>query len=202
MSPFLVALLGILLFPLFVSSWRISLFGLASQGALMALVAYRFEHGATTLGDWITLLDLGIARGVVAPLALYTVLRARQAPSRNDVIPPNLLSWTFALTLVFVSFSFSALLVPTPGAQRTLVAIAASAVLLGLLVLATQSDPFSQMIGVLRIENGIALLELGGERHEVAPGVRLGLMAVFLLTVACFRWYLVTLEAVPEEPTP
>lgn len=200
MSPFLVALLGILLVPLFVASWRTSLFGLACQGALMALVAYRFEHGATTLGDWITLVDLGIARGLGAPLALYTVLRARQAPSRNDVIPPNLLSWTIALALVFVSFSFSALLVPAPGAQRTLVAIAAAAVLLGFLVLATQSDPFSQMIGVLRIENGIALLELGGARHEVAPGVRLGLLAVFLLTVACFRWYLVTLE--DEAPTP
>jgi hydrogenase-4 membrane subunit HyfE len=191
MSSLLVALLGVMLIPLFVATWRMSLFGLGCQGGLLALLA--FAPATTTIGDWLTLIDLALVRGVAAPLALYTVLRARNAPARNDVIPPNLLSWALALGMVLVSFSLAELLVSDPGEQRTLVAVAASGVMLGFLVLSTQSDPFSQMIGALRIENAIALLELGGKRHESPVGVQLGLLAIFIATIAFFRWHLISL---------
>ena len=203
MSPLLVALLGILLIPLFVATWRTSLLGLACQGVLMALIARQLEPGPNTLGQWLTLAELAVVRGFVAPLALYGVLSARKTPGRNDVIPPNLLSWTLALALVLVSFSFSELLVSESGEQQTLVAVASTGVLLGFLVLATQSDPFSQMIGALRIENAIALLELGGKRHESPMFIQLGLLAIYLATVAFFRSYLSTLgssEAAGPEP--
>jgi hydrogenase-4 component E len=195
MSPLLIALLGVLLIPLFVATWRTSLFGLGCQGIVMALVAYRLEPAPSTPGEWLTLVDLGIVRGFAAPLALYTVLRARNAPARNNVIPPNLLSWTLALGMVLMSFSFAELLVSDLGEQRTLVAVASSGVMLGFLVLATQSGPFSQMIGALRVENAIALLELGGERHEAPLGVQVGLLGVFVATIAFFRWYLSALDS-------
>ena len=195
MNPLLVALLGVLLIPLFVATWRSSLFGLGCQGVLMALIARQLESTPDTIGDWLALVDLGVVRGFVAPLALYGVLRARKTPGRNDVIPPNLLSWTIALGMVLMSFSFAELLVADSGEQETLVAVAATGVLLGFLVLATQSDPFSQMIGALRIENSIALLELGDKHHDWPLAIQLGLLAVFLVTIAFFRGYLITLTS-------
>jgi hypothetical protein len=75
------------------------------------------------------------------------------------------------------------------------VAVAATGVLLGFLVLATQSDPFSQMVGALRIENSVALLELGGKHHDWPLAIQCGLLAVFLATIAFFRWYLITLAS-------
>lgn len=195
MNPLLVALLGVLLVPLFVATWRTSLMGLGCQGVLMALIARQLESTPNTVGDWLALVDLGIVRGFVVPLALYRVLRARKTPGRNDVIPPNLLSWTLALGMVLMSFSFAELLVGDSGEQRTLVAVAATGVMLGFLVLATQSDPFSQMVGALRIENSIALLELGGKHHDWPLAIQLGLLAVFMATVAFFRWYLITLTS-------
>ena len=191
MSPLLVALLGVLLVPLFVATWRTSLFGLGAQGLLMAFIAYRLDPEPRTAQAFILLAELALVRGLAMPLALYGVLRARNTAARNDVIPPNLLSWTIALAMVLASFSFAEVLVPDAGEQRTLVAVATVAVLLGFLVLATQADPFSQMIGALRIENAIALLELGGKRHELPLGLQLALLSVFIVTVAFFRWYLV-----------
>ncbi len=195
MNPLLVALLGVLLIPLFVATWRTSLTGLGCQGVLMALIAHQLESTPNTVGEWLALVDLGVVRGLLAPLALYGVLRARNAPGRNDVIPPNLLSWTLALGMVLMSFSFAELLVADSGEQQTLVAVATTGVMLGFLVLATQSGPFSQMVGALRIENSIALLELGGKHHAWPVAIQLGLLAVFGATIAYFRWYLISLAS-------
>lgn len=197
MSPLLIALLGVLLLPLFVATWRTSLAGLSCQGFLMAWIAYRMGPPAGA-SDWLTLADLVVVRGLWAPLALFGVLRMRDAPPRNDVIPPNLLSWATALAMILVAFTFSEVLVPENGQQQTLVAVATCGVLLGFLVLATQSGPFSQMVGVLRLENAVALLELGGERRHEALGLRLGQIAVVVLTIALYRGYLAMLTANPE----
>jgi hydrogenase-4 membrane subunit HyfE len=194
MSPLLVALVAVLVLPLFIATWRASLLGLGCQGILIALIAYRFEHSPNTLGAWLTLADLAVLRGMLAPLALYTVLRAQNVPARSDVIPPNFLSWTLALGIVLLAFSLAESLVPQTGEQRTLVAVAGAGVMLGFLVLSTQSSPFSQMIGVLRIENAIALLELGGTGHAQPLGLQLGLLMAFVATVAYFRWYLTVLD--------
>lgn len=202
MSPLLIALLGALLIPLFVGTWRMSLFGLALQGLILAAIAYpelQAQHSAPFIGGeaplaWLTLLDLALLRGVLVPLALYTVLRARQAPARNDTIAPNLFSWTLALGLVLAAFNLSDVLVSEAGQEQTLVAIAIAAVLLGFLVLASATGPFSQIMGALRIENAIATLQLS-RPHESSFALELALLAVFAATVALFRWYLASWEA-------
>jgi len=193
MSPLLIALLGVLLVPLFVATWRTSLLGLAGQGLLMALIASALTHGERDAGDWITLFDLVVVRGLAVPIALYVVLRRQRAEARNDVIPPSLGSWAIAMAMVLVAFNVAEKLVPAAGEQRTLVAVATAAFLLGFLVLSTQAGPLSQVIGALRIENALALLELGGEHHATSLGVQLGLFAVYVATVALFRWYLAAL---------
>ena len=199
MSPLLIALLGVLLVPRFVSSWRLSLAGLALQGLLTAWIAYRMEGSPASAAAWLTLFDLILIRGVGAPLALYGVLQARRAPPRNDVIPPNLLSWTLALGIVLISFNFSEVLTPEDGDPQTLVAVATAGLLLGFLVLATQSGPASQMIGALRIENSIALFELDGPPHETF-WLQLGQVLIVLLTVGLYRWYLAHLPGADGKP--
>jgi hydrogenase-4 component E len=203
MSPLLVCLLGALLIPLFVATWRASLLGLAFQGLIMAGLASPELTPQASAQTWLTLFDLGVVRGLLLPLVLYRVLRATGAPSRNDVIPPNLFSWTIALGMVLVAFNFSEALVSEPGEPQTLVALAIAGVLLGFLVLASVAAPFSQMVGVLRIENSIALLELSGEQRA-SLGMRFALLGIFLATVTFFRWYLVSLEspAHDREPAP
>lgn len=198
MSPILITFLGVLLLPLFVASWRMSLVGLASQGALLAWVASRLASDPTSVGFAVSVVDLGILRGVIAPVLLYRVMRAHGAPPRNDVIPANLLSWTAALALVLVAFQFAERMVPDGGDDQTLVAVACSGVLLAMLVLGTKAGPFSQIVGVLRLENAIALFELGSGHHE-STAVRAGQLVVAGATVLLFRWYLVHL---PTDPPP
>lgn len=193
MSPLLIALLGVMLLPLFIGTWRASLVGLALQGLLMAWVATEVSHDGRTAGDWITLVDLVAVRGLGAPMALYGVMRAQNAPARSDVIPPNLLSWTLALGGVMLAFNFAGSMIPHEGDEQTLVAVSAAGLLLGFLVLATQAGHFGQMIGALRIENAIALFEVGGG-HHLPVGVQVAQVGVVVGTVALYRWYLQTLN--------
>lgn len=193
MSPLLIALLGVLLLPLFVGTWRASLVGLGMQGLLMAWIAYQMSHEPRSAHDWVGLFDLVAVRGLGAPIALYQVMRAKNAPARSDVIPPNLLSWTFALGAVMLAFNFAGKMIPDEGEAQTLAAVSAAGLLLGFLVLATQAGHFGQMIGALRIENAIALFEIGGG-HHLPLGVQVGQVAVVVATVGLYRWYLQTLS--------
>jgi hydrogenase-4 membrane subunit HyfE len=198
MNPLLLALLGALLIPLFVSTWRMSLFGLGLQGLIMAAIAYPGLQPMSSAPSWLSIIDLALVRGILAPLALYTVLRAQGAPARNDVISANLFSWTLALGTILVGFNFSESLVSEAGESQTLVAVAVAGVLLGFLVLASAVSPFSQMIGALRVENSIALLELSGDHHS-SFGLQLAMLAILVATIGFFRWYLATLEASESE---
>jgi hypothetical protein len=60
------------------------------------------------------------------------------------------------------------------------------------------------MVGVLRIENAIALFELGGAHEHGMLAIQLGQVAVFAVTIALCRWYLKVLGAStvaqPESP--
>lgn len=201
MNGVLIAFIVVLIVPLFVATWRTSLLGLSLQGALMAWIF--FHHGghvALTADNAVTFVDLIVLRTVAGPLLLYFALRQQNAPRRNDVIAPNLFSWGIALVLVLMSFRIGDVLVPIEGDHRTLVAVATSSVLLGLLVLSTRSGPFSQMVGALRLENGIALFELGQPEHQEQIGIRIAQTVVFAFTVAFFRWYLVQLHADKTAP--
>jgi hydrogenase-4 membrane subunit HyfE len=193
MSPLLIAFVGVLLVPLFVASWRLSLLGLVGQGVIMASLSYQLDPSLDSVSAWLGLFDLIVVRGIGAPLLLYAVLRSQRAPARNDVLAPNLMSWTLAIVLVLVAFRFADMLVPTEGDDHALVAGATAGLLLGFLVLATQTGPFSQMIGALRIENAIALFELGGRHDGDDVGIRIAQTVILIATVLLFRWYLQTL---------
>jgi hydrogenase-4 membrane subunit HyfE len=197
MSTLLVALLGVMLLPLFLSSWRMSLFGLCCQGLLMGWFAVEGTTDAPTADGWLTLFDLVVVRGLVAPGLLYGALRTKEGTGRIDVIPPNLLSWTLVGVLVLVGFNFAALLVPEAGDARQVVAVSVAGLLLAFFVLSSQSGAFSQMVGVLRFENAIALFELGLPHHGNPLLIHAGQSVVFLVTVGFLRWYLEALDPAP-----
>src|SRR6185295_19237532 len=114
MNPLLISLLGALLIPLFVATWRTSLLGLSAQGIILAGLAYPGLRPLPSPQAWLTLFDLGVVRGLLVPLGLYAALRARGTPARNDIIAPNLFSWTLALAMVLLAFNFSEALVSEP----------------------------------------------------------------------------------------
>jgi hydrogenase-4 component E len=194
MTSLLIAFLLILLLPLFIATWRTSLLGLACQGAIMGWIAFT-QHPEPSAGTVVALVDLIGLRALFAPLLLYGVLRAQKAARRNDVIPPNMFSWTVALVLVLLAFQFGEAAVPNPGEQQTFVAVASAALLLGFMVLSTQSVPASQVIGALRIENAIALFELSAPTGGHELGIRMAQMVIYTLSVALFAFYLRTLHA-------
>jgi hydrogenase-4 membrane subunit HyfE len=210
MSPLLMGILGVMLVPLFVATWRTSLLGLSCQGLLIAWAAYRLDPNLRTLGTWLTLLDLAVVRGAIAPLLLLRAMIARKRPAQNAMVPPNLVSWTVAFGLVIAAFSLSTTLVPTDGDQRAIISVATAGVLLSFLVLASQPAPFGQVAGALRLENAIALFELGGEhRHHDALVIQVGQLAIVAGTIGLYVWLLrglpesgsVRAPPIQDEPT-
>lgn len=192
----LLALMMVMLVPLFVGTWRVSLLGLSAQGFLMTWIAFRhgFHADAASI---VELVDLLVVRAIVGPLVIHRELSRQKATPRNDLIAPNLLSWAVALGLLLVAFRFADAVVPIEGEAQTLVAVAVAALLVGLLVLSTRPSTFSQVIGVLRIEDAIALFELGDERAHVPLAIRAAQTAVLLASIFFFRWYLAHAGDVP-----
>jgi hydrogenase-4 membrane subunit HyfE len=198
MTTLLIGFILVLLVPLFVATWRMSLLGLSLQGCLLTAMAWRLEGGEWSIDAVATFVDLFVVRGVVAPWLLYGVLHARKAPDRNDVLPANLLAWAAAVGLVLLALRLAAVLVPIDGDQQMMVGAVVSGVLLGFLVLATQVGAFSQIIGAIRVENAVALFELSGGPHEGGVAIHVGQTAILLASILMFRWYL--LRIAPAQP--
>jgi hydrogenase-4 membrane subunit HyfE len=201
-TSLLIGFVIVLLVPLFVGTWRISLLGLSLQGLLLYGVAYRLEGADTSAPGLLTAFDLIFLRGILAPALLYRVLQLRRAPERNDVLPPNLIAWAAAIGLVLGAFRLALLLVPVAGDEQLQVGAAAAAVLLGFLVLSSQGGVFSQIVGALRIENAIALFELGTSDGHGSLGLRCGQLFIFGASLLLFRWYLSTVDPAPPVHHP
>jgi hydrogenase-4 component E len=194
----LIAFLVVLVVPLFVGTWRTSFLGLSLQGFLLSWIAFR--HGVHFSAELVVeVVDLVVLRAIAAPWLLRRVLTQQNAPARNHVLAPNLFSWAIALALALMAFLAADQLVPVEGDAQLLVAVSTAALLLGLLVLATRGGHLSQMIGALRIENAIALFELGSVKHP-SLGIRIGQVLITAGSIAFYRWYLQHLA--PDESLP
>jgi|CZKU01.1.fsa_nt_gi hydrogenase-4 membrane subunit HyfE len=182
MTYLLITFLVVLLVPLFAATWRTSLLGLSLQGLLLGWIALRDET-APSWHSLLVLVDLPIVRGLLVPAYFYRVLKRRKAPARSDVIAPNFFSWTLAGMLVFGAFRFAAAVVPAAALDSTQVvthvAVASSALALGLFVLGSRNTVVSQAIGVLRIENAVTLFELADTPRLSLP-IHLVVTIVFL----------------------
>lgn len=188
MTYLLVAFLVVLIAPLFIATWRTSLVGLGLQGALMTAMA--FERGwEPTAAGVVLLADLLVLRGYVVPRYLYGIMRRQGTPRRTDVIPANLFSWTLAGVLVLLSFRFADALQPAAGAETTHLAVATAALLLAFLILGTGDSLYGQVVGVLRLENAIALFELSSE-HALPLPLQVGVTVILVITLFLFGRFL------------
>jgi hydrogenase-4 component E len=206
MTYLLVAFLVVLVAPLLIATWRTSLVGLGLQGVLMTAMA--LERGwAPTAAGVALLADLLLLRGYVVPRYLYGIMVRQQTPRRTDVIPANLLSWTLAGVLVLISFRFAGAIEPAGGVATTHVAVACAALLLAFQILGTGDSLYGQVVGVLRLENAIALFELAGG-HGFPLALQLGVTAILVITLLLFGRFLERLGTRhrpsdrPEESTP
>lgn len=188
MNFLLLGYLIVVVVPLLAASWRVSLLGLALQGLLLGWIALRSHHGLSPLSG-IVLADCVILRGLVAPKILHRILTTHNTPRRNDVIPANLFSWVLVAGIVLASFRFATELSEVQPSNPLHLATVTAALLLALLVLSSQTSMFSQMVGLLRLENAVALFELLPASHESVL-VQLGLSLVFLLTALLFGRFL------------
>jgi hydrogenase-4 membrane subunit HyfE len=128
------------------------------------------------------------------------VLQRQNRPARNDVIPANMLSWAMVAVLLGLAFRGANWLHPAGGAEQLRVAVASAGVLFGLFVLATQNGAFGQAIGALRIENAIALFEVGRAAHEPL-GLSVARAILFLATALAYAVYVERIApALPPSP--
>lgn len=193
MTGILIALQIAMLVPLFVANWRTSLFGLFAQAMLMAWIALT-QSSTFSVDTALTLVDLVLVRGVAMLGLIYVALLRRNAPPRNDVIAPNLLSWALALALIVMAFRSVDVLVPVEGDEQMLVAVAASGFILGLFVLATSRGVISQTVGLLRVDNAVVLYELGGGLHHEPTGIRAAKTALLIAVILFCRFYLLHVD--------
>ncbi|MEQ1567779.1 MAG: hypothetical protein ABMA64_19210 [Myxococcota bacterium] len=183
-----VVFLLVIVVPLFVARWRVSLLGLALQGALL----FRAAHG----DPWLDGIDFLAVRGALAPAILYTIQLGSGHPGRKDVIPANLFAWVLVVVLVTVAFRFAAAMAPGAESEGRL-AVATAALVLGLFVLSSQNSVFAQIVGVLRVENAVALFELAVREVPPEPGVRVAQLAVTAGLCGMMAWYLRALHDAP-----
>jgi hydrogenase-4 membrane subunit HyfE len=193
-----VFLLGLAL-PLFISSWRTALAGLAVQGGALAVLVVLGGHAHSASGT-VLLADLALMRGVFTPWYLAERWRRGGSLARLDLIPANLVHWALAAFLLALGLWFGTSLAPAESPEALLLAAVASAVLLGTLILASQPRPEGEVVGALVIENGVVLLEIFVGAH-LPLAAQVGVAAIYLLTVLRFGWFAQRLHAdLPDEP--
>lgn len=187
MTALLFTLLLVLLFPLVVMGWRAMLLALSLQGLLMAWMVV--QRGPVGLDAALPLLDLMIVRGAVVPLMLQRVMRARALGGREDVQAPNLFSLLVLAVLIAAAFRFASAIDPAGGESQVRLAVASAGVLLGLFLLATQAGVFVQVVGVLYMENAIALFEFDRAAGTLPLPIELGLLLVFMMSARIYVAY-------------
>ncbi|NNN05115.1 MAG: hypothetical protein HKL90_04370 [Elusimicrobia bacterium] len=187
MTTLLAAFLVVAALPFFIVTWRTALAALSLQGLLMGWMFFQ-RAPVVSLDSILALVDLVAVRGLLVPFMLYRVMRTQNALRRGDTILPNLLSLMMIAALIALAFRLASQLDPSGAESQTTIAVAVSALLLGLFTLATQTGVFTQAVGALCVENAISLFELGRGNSAPLP-VELGMVAVFLLSACMYALY-------------
>ena len=151
-------------------------------------------HAEFSSHSFVALLEVLIARAVIAPALLRRAIRLRAEPNL-DLMPSNLFAWAIAITLIVLAFEFGA---PAMADRQalTLGAIGAT-VVVALLLLSTNDSPPAQLVAVLFMENALALFESLLPEPWPLP-LHGALSVIYLATVGIGSW----LIGAPESPPP
>lgn len=145
-------------------------------------------------------LEVLIIRAWLVPHLLRRLLH-NHGHQQLDVMPSNLFAWGVAISLIILAFKFGGDAV-TDARAMTLGVVAAT-VMIAFLVLATNDAPAAQLIGLLFMENALALFESLLPEPWPLP-VHLGISGLYVATVLVGRWLIAGIQspAVPPVPHP
>lgn len=192
MSPVLLALLFVFVLPFLTVSRRVMLFGLFAQGALITWHYFARHVHHDPVESCLEVIDLVLVRGILAPWLLHRAFVSRKQRLGPGAQPKNVLSWGVLIALGLMVFQAAGVLEPTNSNTRLLVGIAGFGVVAGLVGLTTRTDAFGRVAAVIGIENAIALMELRSDLHHDLPVLQVGLIALILIAVLYYRWFLLS----------
>jgi hypothetical protein len=181
---FVVAFLA----PAFIRSWSLALFAVAVQAACG--MSLGFAHGLdfSHVGSWIAVADAEL-RIAVGPWLLFLAARPH-ASQRFELVPLNMIYWLLVAVSVGLGFSVArSTSIIDPLTSYMLVGAVASGILFAMFVLSVERRIAGQVIAVLTFENSLFLFE-NSLQHHLAVALRVGLAAIYALTVLAFAYFL------------
>ncbi len=114
------------------------------------------HHDEVSVHALLAGMEVLLVRAWLVPSMLRRLL-ANQPAARMDLMPSNLFTWGIAVSLIILAFKFG------EGARidvRALtLGVMAATVMIALLILATNQEPTAQLVGLLFMENAMALFE-------------------------------------------
>ena len=191
----LVLFMAAAVLPAFFGRIQAAPFWLALQAMALGWLSLNAHHVAGEPLTWHAVAagaEVLLVRGLITPRWLRSAI-ARRAEANTELMPSNLFTWGLATGLLLLAFQFAAPTVDSlPAAnagqlQALTLGIIASAVAMGLLLLATHSAPPVQLVALLYLENAIALFEtLLTQPWPLA--VHAALSGVYFLTAGVGAW--------------
>ncbi len=146
-----------------VTLWRRSLLAivraLAVQGVALATVAFILGAHGHDIGLEVVAVLVLLAKGVVVPTLITRVVRHDPASRETQPLVNVPASLVAASALIFLAFAASRSV--TSLASRTtgpFIPYGIAAMLIGFFALATRRKAVSQIVGLLLVDNGIALV--------------------------------------------
>lgn len=154
------------------------------QACVLALAAFWQGYAQGEINLYFTGIITLALKGLLLPLALREIVRRFQLTRAVESALPLPLSLIFGVALIGIAVLVT--LPSTMSAQsltREDLAIALSAVLLGLLVMVSRRNALAQIIGFLAMENGLVLAAIGmpGMPFVVEFSVALLVLLAFLV---------------------
>ncbi|MFO0940488.1 MAG: hypothetical protein U0930_06945 [Pirellulales bacterium] len=188
MNDLFVAFAAAFFVPLLFQSSKVAILGLAVQGVLLAMVPASHVH------EWNAqlILECGllvVLRSIVAPILIYRNTDASLKGQEFSLIGKNIFQWTIAGLLMASAYFLGNNLAPESREEALQVGTAAGCILIGMLILSNQSSRLGQVIGLLTIESGMALVELLSP-HAMPLPVSLGVNVVYVFLLLTIRIYL------------
>ena len=196
----LIAFLVAAVIPIFFGKIRSAPFWLTAQAAALAWNVA--QQSDPSLHIYVALIEVLAVRALIAPRLLARAIRLRGEPNL-DLMPSNLFTWTIAIALVVLAFEFAA---PAMSDRQALtLGVVGATVTVSLLLRSTNDAPPAQLVAVLFMENGLALLESLLPEPWPLP-IHGALSGIYLLTVIIGGWLIATPDAaapaaaVPASP--
>ncbi len=149
------------------------------------------HHDEVSVHALLAGVEVLLVRAWLVPSMLRRLL-ANQAAARMDLMPSNLFTWGIAVSLIILAFKFG------EGARLDVRALTlgvmAATVMIALLILATNLEPTAQLVGLLFMENAMALFESLMPEPWPLP-VHAAVSGVYVITV----WMGTLLQRQPTE---